>query len=170
MHWHGLKKSSTILTSMVAVIDDKNNIPRLIEEFEKAKEQALREIGAEGEGSLKRTLTEGRGEWPSLKPGTIARKGSTRPLIDTGIMRSKITSRVDKDGSVVHIGLFGDDDSAQRSGRETVEIGLVHEFGTRDGNVPQRAWLRPTFDEEIAPGVPDIVSEKYNEAARRASL
>ena len=32
---------------------------------------------------------------PPLAPATIARKGSDKPLVDTGLMRNSITSRVD---------------------------------------------------------------------------
>jgi hypothetical protein len=35
-------------------------------------------------------------EWTPLKPNTIKRKGSSRPLIDTGILRSSITYVVEK--------------------------------------------------------------------------
>jgi phage gpG-like protein len=53
--------------------------------------KALQDIGGFFEGKLKETITEGG--FISLKPATIARKGSTTPLIDTGDMRRRITHR-----------------------------------------------------------------------------
>lgn len=153
---------------MAGEVKDRNNIPKLLRELEKAKERALKEIGAEGERVIKETITRGRGEWPPLKTATTARKGSSKPLIDEGIMRAKVTSRAEKDS--VRIGLFGDDDSGKRSGRETVEIGLVHEFGSQKAGVPMRPFIRPSFDEEIAPEAEKIIAEKINEAIRRSKL
>jgi len=151
------------------MIKDRNNIPKFLRELEETVfNLALREIGAEGEKELKLTLTKSRPEWPPLKPETIKRKGSTRPLIDTGIMRAKITYRVE--GDMVRIGLFGDDNSRGRSGKETVEIGLVHEFGSRDGRIPQRAWMRPTADEKIFPKAEKTIAEKLNRAIEKHSL
>lgn len=37
--------------------------------------------------------------------------------------------------------------SPEHAGKTNVYIGLVHEFGTRDGRVPSRSYLRSTFDE-----------------------
>jgi phage gpG-like protein len=36
----------------------------------------------------------GFGTWPALKPSTIKSKGSSKPLIDTGILRGSITYEV----------------------------------------------------------------------------
>ena len=43
-------------------------------------------------GKVKRTFTNNN--WPKLKPATIKRKGSSRPLIDTGQLRASIAYEV----------------------------------------------------------------------------
>ena len=49
-------------------------------------------LGAFYEGKMKAIFTEG--EFAELAASTIARKGSDTPLIDTGLMRASITSKV----------------------------------------------------------------------------
>lgn len=39
-------------------------------------------------------VTAGFGQWPALQPETIRRKGSSKPLIDTGQLRRAISSDV----------------------------------------------------------------------------
>lgn len=56
------------------------------------KEQALKIIAVWFEGELKRSFT--KETFAPLQPETIARKGSSRPLIDSGQLRQSITSRV----------------------------------------------------------------------------
>lgn len=56
--------------------------------------QALGLMGAWGAAEVKRTITTGDGVPPPLKPATIARKGSTRPLVDTGRLLASITWEV----------------------------------------------------------------------------
>lgn len=56
--------------------------------------QALGLLGAWGAAEVKRTITSGDGVPPPLKPATIARKGSSRPLVDTGRLLASITWEV----------------------------------------------------------------------------
>lgn len=42
-------------------------------------------------------VTSGFGQWAQNKPETVKRKGSSKPLIDTGQLRASITSRVMSD-------------------------------------------------------------------------
>lgn len=51
-------------------------------------------LGAMHAGEVKRSITALKS--PALDPSTIARKGSSNPLIDTGVMRSSVTYKVDK--------------------------------------------------------------------------
>lgn len=51
----------------------------------------LQETGAEHEANIKETIDKGR--FKSNAPATIARKGSSRPLIDDGDMRRAITHK-----------------------------------------------------------------------------
>lgn len=51
-------------------------------------------LGLWASAEVKKTVTEGPGVPPPLAESTIARKGSTRPLIDTGRMIGAITHEV----------------------------------------------------------------------------
>jgi phage gpG-like protein len=51
--------------------------------------EALGQLGAVAAGEVKREFTAGT--FAPNKPATIARKGSSRPLIDTGSLRQSIT-------------------------------------------------------------------------------
>jgi hypothetical protein len=53
---------------------------------------ALKQLGVFWEGRIKTTFREGF--FAPLKPATIARKGSSKPLIDSGQLRQSVTSRV----------------------------------------------------------------------------
>ncbi len=47
----------------------------------------------------------------------------------------------------VKVGLLGDSSNARDDGQLTnVEIGGVHEFGTEDGKIPERSFMRSTLD------------------------
>jgi hypothetical protein len=57
----------------------------------KKAKKALREVGAFFEGKVKETITNGG--FMALKPATIERKGSSKPLIDKGEMRAAVTHK-----------------------------------------------------------------------------
>lgn len=56
----------------------------------------------------------------------------------------------DVNNAYVDTGLF-EDAGIQHEGAEytVAQIGAVHEFGTRDGRIPERSWLRRNHDENI---------------------
>lgn len=54
-------------------------------------ERALNVLGAFCSTEVKKTITEGAGVPPPLQPETIARKGSDRPLVDTGRLLNAIS-------------------------------------------------------------------------------
>lgn len=58
----------------------------------RSQAQALARVGIWIAGKIQERIA--RGIAPALAAGTIARKGSTTPLINTGQLRSSITSRV----------------------------------------------------------------------------
>lgn len=53
----------------------------------------------------------------------------------------------DIDGSYVDVGLFEGEDHPE-SDLSIAQIGAVHEYGTRDGTIPERSFLRRTHDEK----------------------
>jgi hypothetical protein len=55
-------------------------------------EKALKELGQYGVAGIKRKIDQG--PFVPLAPATIARKGSSKPLIDTGTMRNGIRAEV----------------------------------------------------------------------------
>ncbi len=57
-------------------------------------EQVLEKMGKFAEAAFKAQITDG--SWVPNKPETIQRKGSQRPLIDTGLMRNSLTYAVRK--------------------------------------------------------------------------
>ena len=68
---------------------------KLVAEKGKDAEKAIKTVGIEAENISKEAfVTGGYGQWPALSPVTTKRKGSTQILIDTGILRSSITSEV----------------------------------------------------------------------------
>lgn len=57
--------------------------------------EAYGKLGAIAEGVVLMAFnTSGFGTWPANKPSTIARKGSSRPLIDSAQLRQSIAHRV----------------------------------------------------------------------------
>jgi len=118
-------------------IRDENHIPDLLNSLPKEKEQILRLVGSFLEGKIKEKITHGDPSWPSLKPETVKRKGSSKPLIDTGKLRNSITHKVE--GDAVLVGVFAED---------VCVYAAVHEFGSPKKNIPQRSYLRKTFDEQ----------------------
>lgn len=52
---------------------------------------ALTILGQRGVAEVRRTITTGAGIPPALKPETIKRKGSSRPLVDTGQLINSIS-------------------------------------------------------------------------------
>lgn len=64
---------------------------------------------------------------------------------DLGWLDIKRELRTMRRKPYVAIGLQAGDD-AHDGDFSTVELGSVHEFGSRDGRIPERSWLRSAFD------------------------
>lgn len=96
-------------------------------------------------------------KWPKIQPETRKRKGSSKPLIDTGQLRNSIVVIKEGDGAFV-----GVPSKVKRKGRPLVDIAWVHEYGKviaqrRGGGVvlikiPQRSFLQSTFDKHFQQG------------------
>ena len=57
--------------------------------------QALAILGLKATSDMRRMIERGGpGNWPALAPSTIARKGTDKKLIDTGLLKASITSKV----------------------------------------------------------------------------
>lgn len=64
-----------------------------------SKKTALEKLGLWASAEIKKTITEGEGIPPPNAPATIARKGSSRTLVDTGGLVNRITHEVVPEGS-----------------------------------------------------------------------
>jgi hypothetical protein len=68
-------------------------IRQLFEQGEKSKILTL--LGIKAENIIQQAFrTGGFGKWPANRPSTVARKGSSKPLIDTSQLRRSISSEV----------------------------------------------------------------------------
>ena len=93
--------------------------------------------------TMKKTINAGRPEWPPLQPKTIARKGSSKPLIDTGDMRNSINDQMLESGGA----FIGIPRAAKnRKGGDLVNIGAVHVYGSKTRNIPARDFILPAYN------------------------
>jgi hypothetical protein len=83
-------KKEKELTRVVAGLSNK------VMEMKMSFEKAYDILGTWGAGQVKASVQSGPHLPPPLKPATIARKKSTRPLIDTGRMIGAVTHEVKK--------------------------------------------------------------------------
>lgn len=69
-------------------------------------------------------------------------------------------------GPHVRIGVQGTEASDEREfGESNLAIASVHEFGSRDGIIPQRSYLRSTADREVA-----LFQRELAKGAKRAAI
>jgi len=95
--------------------------------------------------------------WAPNAPSTIARKGSSKPLIDTGQLRGSI--QVVQSGDVFFVGVPSF--SMRDDGKSMVSIGAIHEYGTVIAQtrgdsmvliqIPQRSFIQSTADAHFQP-------------------
>jgi hypothetical protein len=77
-----------------AYVDLMKALARKVYSNEMTVEQMLRVLGLRMEADIRKGVTEGAGVPPPNAPSTIAAKGSSRPLVDTGRMIGSVTSEV----------------------------------------------------------------------------
>jgi hypothetical protein len=72
--------------------------------------------------------------------------GRTRSkVVDRDLGWKRIKALAKAEGSYAKVGLLGN--KADRTGEvDNVTIGVIHEFGSPAANIPERSWLRSTFD------------------------
>ncbi len=74
--------------------EDIRKLALLVVKGKKTTEEALETLGLKVVGGMQKRISKGIP--PPNAPATIRRKGSSKPLIDTGQLRSSITHRVNK--------------------------------------------------------------------------
>jgi hypothetical protein len=70
-------------------------------------------------------------------------------VIDRGWSKIVKNTTKAKDGRGVAVGFQGDKGelvSSEHGDMTNVELGMIHEFGTKDGRIPERPMIRQTFD------------------------
>ena len=91
-----------------------------------------------------RAQAPGGKRFKPLHPSTIKRKKSSKALIDKGdLIRSINVKKINNgDGYFVGVHRF----EKTEDGESLANIAEIHEFGTKDGRIPERPFLRPSFD------------------------
>lgn len=83
----------------------------------------------------------------------------TVKAVDHGFRQLGETLKALKDGSHVKVGVLDDGGagSEQREGSlSNAQIAAIHEFGSSDGRIPERSFIRSTFNEKRAEYVGDL--------------
>jgi hypothetical protein len=97
------------------------------------------------EGCIRAKIDKTDSSWPPLKPATVAHKkkiGKEKMLQVTGLMKMSVDHKVSAGGGEI-VGEVGIWD------KKVLEYAPSHEFGTDDGVIPERSFIRSTYDEEI---------------------
>lgn len=92
---------------------------------------------------------------PPLKEATIESKGSSLALVDTGELRLEISTQIEPGGLSAKIGVMG--------GR--AEIAAVHEWGLPARGIPERSFMRSTWNEKKGK-VEQIIAEEIKKAIK----
>ena len=66
---------------------------------------------------------------------------------DRDLGYTEFFGRLKRRGVQLRVGILGDAAEEDHDGITMGDLAAVHEFGTRDKRVPQRSYLRGTFDE-----------------------
>lgn len=73
----------------------------------------------------------------------------TTRIIDDDRIWEKMRRTFNTGGARVLVGIQGKDAQIDREGLTNVALGMIHEFGTIDGNIPERSFIRATIDTHI---------------------
>lgn len=134
-----------------------NGMPDLVR---RNMERATKRNGQDLRDEIKCTIRDTDPSWPELKAETKKRKGSSKPLIDKGDLLASI-----KDWFInPFLGFVGVKKGVKgREGQDMVNIGAVHEFGSEKANIPQRSFIRSTFER-----IKERLWQRYVDAAKDA--
>ena len=103
-----------------------------VKQLDEAVEWTARGVQAKA----KQNITAGGIPYVPLKPATVKAKKSSKPLIDTGLMRKSI--EVEHREKLIAYTYAG------------TEYAAVHEFGAPQKNIPKRAFMIPAMNQEKA--------------------
>lgn len=97
--------------------------------FQAARKVGLERLGLQAEGDLKRGMRSGAPggkAYPANHPFTVAKKGSSKPMIHHGDLWNAITHKVLDD---MHVGIGVMSSASGKDGVGLVNLALIHEFG-----------------------------------------
>lgn len=137
-----------------------NRLANAGEMAERNIERATRRNSITLRDEMKKTINRGVPEWEPLSPKTIARKGSSKPLIDTADMRNSINERV-IEPMLAFVGVPRG--AKNRKGGDLVRIAAVHVYGSKTQNIPPRDFILPAFN-----AVKDRIADRWRGAAAAA--
>lgn len=124
-------------------LDSKKAVAKLdlhIQEIQDNASAAMSEVGEFLSGKMAEKISTGQLS-PPLSPGTIAAKGSSDILVDTGELLGMITHK-ESGPMVTEVGVFNDAGAEPRA-----TIAMHHEFGAPEANIPERSFIRSTVNE-----------------------
>ena len=124
----------------------RKKLEKLKRNFDKEIISALHKAVLKVESEVVRQFeTQGEGRWKELNPKYLKRKVkegySDKILIRTGALFHSITSAVDEREKV---GVVGVKRPVKGKGK-IWELGMIHEYGTRDGRIPPRPFMHPAL-------------------------
>lgn len=127
-------------------IRDTNNIPKLAANINSIINRVAEKVGAFAEAKVIDRINDQDSRWQPLSKKYLEWKKkhgkSELTWVQTGELRLLITYRVIVEGNEtnVQVGIFD---------HEKGFIAHILEFGTSDGDIPERPLFRPVFDENI---------------------
>ena len=97
---------------------------------------------------------------PPNAPSTAQRKGSSKTLVDTGEMVGHVTHRSTQteEGLAGEVGILDENVSIRA---------IVNEYGTGDGRIPARPFLRPAFDETAPKAAEEMADELFKQIEQK---
>ncbi len=138
-----------------------------------AAEQATKKNAMIARDQIKRNIRDQVFDWEPLQAATIARKGSSKILIDKGDLLNSITFKLVNSYSAF-VGVLRSA-TRRKTGSPLVNIARVHEFGfmgyvtnSKTGatyflRIPARSYIRPTIEE-----IKDQLYENWRAEVRKA--
>lgn len=144
-----------------SITGDWDKIQKFCKDFGKDLEKEGKKYISEQSKMVQQTVQDkiksGEG-MKALKPSTIAKKGSNRPLIETGTLLDSIS--VEIKGLSFTVKPTGDNPS----GLTNEQQAIYHEFGTE--RIPPRPFMRPSY-EEVEPKLKEEISEVVSNIINR---
>lgn len=117
------------------------NMDRYVNRSVAQEAQLLRRMMVSG---IRRQAPGGKKFLP-ISEATKKRKKSSKALIDKGDLIRSINVQPLFGGQAYFVGVHKN--SGMKNGEPIANIAEVHEFGTKDGRIPARPYLRPAFSQ-----------------------